>query len=322
MMARLGPRARKVLRYAITALVVAAVAVLFARALSDNWAEVVEADLGFHPLYLAATVVFALAVPVSGLLWGAIVNRLAPDRHVGIREAIAVHCSSWLLKYIPGQVGSFLNKVVWGQRRGYSRTLMAVTFLYENIFLQIASIVPSVVIILVTVGVGVFQQNPVALALPLLALVPLILVLHPGIFRRLLDLATRRLLKQPIPPEYTLRPAATATLLTGFVLPRIINGIGFVWIAATVAEVGPGDWLYLAAAYTLAGAIGILAVFVPSGLGVREAVVFVLLVAIGIPAGQAVIISLLARLLSTVADGLIALIYAGLRLSLRKDDVS
>jgi uncharacterized membrane protein YbhN (UPF0104 family) len=71
-------------------------------------------------------------------------------------------------------------------------------------------------------------------------------------------------------------------------------------------------WLPLAAAYVLGGAIGILAVFVPSGLGVREAVVFAFAVQMFTPA-QAVLLSLLARLLSTVADAVVAVIYLVLR---------
>ena len=56
---------------------------------------------------------------------------------------MAVHSASWLLKYIPGQAGSLLNKLVWGKDKGFSRTLIVITFIYENIFLQLASIIPS-----------------------------------------------------------------------------------------------------------------------------------------------------------------------------------
>jgi glycosyltransferase 2 family protein len=232
---------------------------------------------------------------------------------------MAVHSASWLLKYIPGQVGSLLNKVIWGQKRGLSRTLVVITFIYENVFLQIASIVPSVVILLATLGVALFEANPVTLLLPLLALIPLAVVLVRPLFHRVLDFATKRILKQRLPEEYFLRTSSTLILLLEFLIPRILNAFGFVLVALAVTDVDPALWPLFGAAYVLAGAIGILAVFVPSGLGVREAVIFACLFAAGIPAGTAALISILSRLISTVADAVIALGYLGLRFSLRKD---
>jgi len=316
---KLTPGGRKAIRYVGTAVILLVVGYLFYRALAENWTQVQEQHLGFTWLYVAAVVIFAIAVPVSGLLWGQIVNRLSPGPRAGIRESMAVHSASWLLKYIPGQVGSLVNKVAWGQKKGLSRTLMIITFIYENVFLQLASIIPSVVIILLTVGIVVFEGNPVTLLLPLLALVPLIAVLDRRIFHRLMSLAANRILKQPLPEEYFLRTKFTALYLAEFVIPRIINGAGFVLIAAAIMDVPPSLWLYFGAAYVLAGAIGILAVFVPSGLGVREGVIVAVLLAVNIEPAQAVILALLSRLLSTIGDALVALIYGGLRLSLAKD---
>jgi len=318
-MRKLSPGVRKAIRYVATAVILIAVAVLFYRALAENWTQVQAQNLHFNWYMVGAVVIFAVAVPVSGLLWGQIVNKLSPDIKVGAREAMAVHSSSWLLKYIPGQIGSVMNKVLWGQKRGISRTLVIITFIYENVFLQIASIVPAVLILLATVGVSVFQNNVVAILLPLLALLPLIAVLDRRIFHRVLSFATKRVLKQGLPEEYFLPRRTTLLYLAEFVIPRILNGIGFVFVGLAFMDVPPSQWLLFGATYALAGAIGILAVFVPSGLGVREAVIAACLLAAGIPPAQAVIMSLLSRLLSTVADGLIALIYGGLRLSLRKD---
>ena len=65
---------------------------------------------------------------------------------------MSLQCASWLLKYIPGQVGAVVNKVLWAGKKGVSRSLVIVTFIYENVFLQLASIVPSVAILLVSLG--------------------------------------------------------------------------------------------------------------------------------------------------------------------------
>lgn len=313
----LTPGWRRVIRYGATGLILGAVGVLFWRALAENWAEVESQNLRFTWPMAAAVVVFAIAVPVSGLLWGQIVNQLSPNTRVSSREAMAVHSASWLLKYIPGQVGSLLNKVLWGQRKGISRTLILISFIYENVFLQLASIIPSVAILLVGLGVAVFQSNVLTVVLPLLAVIPLIAVLNRRFFHALMSFASRRFTKQELPPEFFLPTRSTILYLVEFLLPRVINGAGFVLVAASFLDVPVEHWLPLAAAYVLAGAIGILAVFVPSGLGVREAVVFLFALQYMTPA-QAVLLSLLARLLSTIADAVVAVFYLGLRVSIKR----
>ena len=147
----------------------------------------------------------------SGLLWGAMVASLGKV-HVGARSRrSAVHCASWLLKYVPGQVGSVANKVVWSTERGISRTLVIISFVYENVFLLLGSIVPSVVIL---VFADAFSRDRrrrrgVGSCLPLLvAVVPLLLVMDRRLFHRGVNLVGRRALKRDVPPEYFLPPCA------------------------------------------------------------------------------------------------------------------
>lgn len=303
---------RRWVRVTIQVIVIGAVAVLFAVALVDNWSAVAERGLALSWWHVIATILFAVAVPISGLLWGAIVGRM-DHRRIPALDAMAVHCSSWLLKYIPGQVGSVINKVQWGSRNGHSRTVMLLSFIYENLFLQVASIVPSVVILLVALGTQFVGSNLLWSIVVFVCLVLVIVALSPAVLRPVLGFAARRMLKSELPKEYVLGSGDVAAFSLAFTVPRIVNGVGFILIAGTVATVTPADWLPLAAAYTLAGALGILAVFVPSGLGVREAVLYACLVGLGFDAGQAVLMSVLARLASTIGDAVVAAMYAGLR---------
>lgn len=311
-------RWRPVARAAVTVVVLVAVGWLFWRALSENWEQVRAHDLSPNWLMALAVVIFAAAVPVSGLLWGAILNRLSEGYRVGAGEAISVHSASWLLKYIPGQVGSVLNKVIWAGRRGVSRALVLITVIYENVFLQVASIVPSLAVLALTVGVQFFGNNAATVLLPLVVVVPLLIVFHPRLFRAIVGFLGKKILKAPLPAEYFLRTSDTVRFVAGFTVPRIINGVGFVIVAASFMDVPPEAWLPLAAAYVLAGAVGILAVFVPSGLGVREAVIFVFALAYLTPA-QAVILAVLSRLLSTLADVVVAAYYVILKFTVGKE---
>lgn len=310
--------AKRVLRWVVTLAVVGVVGWLFARSLAANWEQVREQHLGFSWWWVLATACFAGAVALTGIAWGRIIRWLDPSAQVPAREAIAVQCLSWVLKYIPGQIGSVTNKVLWAGRKGISRTLVLISFLYENIFLQIASIVPAVVILLLSLGPSLFGANATLLLAPLAVLIPAAVVLYPPAFHALIALPARKLLKAEVPRDYFLSAPRTVLSLGEFLLPRLLNGIGFVIIAATVSDITSEHWLPFIAAYALAGAIGILAILVPSGLGVREAVIVVVLSQY-VPTSEAIVISLLARLLATLGDALVALLYVTVRQTLPKE---
>lgn len=309
---------RRLLRWSVTIVVVGVVGWLFARSLIDNWEAVQARDLGFSWWWVVSTVVFALAIPVTGIAWARIVRWLDPTAEINLREAVAVQSLSWILKYIPGQVGSVTNKILWAGRKGISRTLVAISFLYENIFLQLASIVPAVVILLLSIGPAVFGSNATLMLAPLAVLIPGAVLLYAPAFRALINVPARKILKRSVPREYFLSGPRVLASSVEFVLPRIVNGVGFVILAHTISDITPAQWLPFAAAYALAGAIGILAILVPSGLGVREAVI-VLVLSQYISTPEAVIISLLARLLATVGDAVVALIYLIIRRTLPKE---
>lgn len=309
---------RRALRWGIAVLIIGVIAYFFAAALWDNWDEVAAAQLAFDWLWLVAVASFAVAVPLTGLLWARILRSLSPQAQISKTEAIVLQCASWLLKYIPGQVGAVVNKVVWAGKKGVSRSLVIVTFIYENVFLQLASIIPSAAILLVSLGGGFFGDNATILILPLLILIPLSLVAYKPFFHRIVNLPARRLLKQDLPAEYFLSTSRALRSAVEFIGPRVLNGFGFVVLASTISMVPPNFWLPFGAAYVLAGAIGILAFFVPSGLGVREAII-VLVLSQYIPTSEAIVISLLARLLSTIGDAVVALIYVGLRRTIPKE---
>lgn len=302
------------MRTAIATVIIGIVAYFFGTALADNWDSLREEDLSLGWWAVVATAMFVLAVAVSGLLWGRIIHRL-DDQPVTATESIRVHFASWVLKYVPGQVGSVVNKLLWGQKRGSSRVLVLISVVYENAFMLLGSTIPMLAILVIARGDEVEISGTVWLVLA--AMVPLALTTHPAVFHRVVSLLGRRLLKAEVPREYFLPFGPTLGYQTAFLIPRAINGVGIVVIAAALADAGPESWVPLGAAYAIAGAAGLLAVFVPSGLGVREAV-FVLFAAPYVGVEMAIITALVARLLATIGDAAIAGVYGTLTLLSKK----
>ncbi|WP_062077290.1 lysylphosphatidylglycerol synthase domain-containing protein [Demequina globuliformis] len=299
-------------RTAIAVAVIAAVAWFFGVTLASNWESLQAADLSLGWWAPLATIAFVLAVAVSGALWGGVVHRLTGAR-IGPQEAIRAHNRAWLLKYIPGQVGFVASKVVWGRERGLSRLKVLLSVVYENAFLLIGSTVPTLAILLLARGGETAVSATVWIAVA--AMVPLAVAMHPGVLSRVISVLGRRTLgratagaRREVPRDELLSTPVALGYQLAFLAPRVINGVGVVIISVALADAAPESWIPLAAAYALAGAIGILAVFVPSGLGVRESV-FVLFAAPYLGADMAIIVALAARVLATFADILIAGIY-------------
>lgn len=293
-------------RSAITLGVVGVTVYFFAKALSRNWEQVREISLVPNVQSVIGIMLFVLSVVISGLLWRKVLNALVPSKNVSRFDAVRIHIASWLLKYIPGQAGSYINKLAWATSRGYSKKALTNSFIYENALLLFASIVLSVPIVVFSLGEQ--ASADLTLFVPLLVVLPLLVILHRGIFYGLVSAAYKKLRKQEISKELFLKSSEVAGLLFQYLAPRVAIGAGFVFIANSLVPVEASDYIPLAAIYILAGAVGLLAVFVPSGLGVREAVIVLLASAYMSPA-QAVVVAVAARFYATIADLLLAGIY-------------
>jgi len=308
--------AKRLLRGTAGAAVIALVGFFFWKALRDNWDKICEIDLSIGWWTAGTVTLFVLAVAVSGILWGRIMTRL-DGCAVPPLEAIRVQFASWLLKYIPGHVGLVVNKLLWAKGRGTSRLLLVLSVVYENAFLLIVSVVPMVPLLLAWQalgGEGLSLSSTVWVGLAVL--VPVLVVTHRRVFSLTVNALARRTLGRTVPEKHFLSFGESLLFQAGFLVPRVLNGVGICLIASALSDAGPGSWVPLTAAYALAGALGILAVVVPSGLGVRESV-FVFFAAQYMPLEQAIVVSLAARILSTVGDAVIAVVYAGLRLGTR-----
>jgi uncharacterized membrane protein YbhN (UPF0104 family) len=88
-----------------------------------------------------------------------------------------------------------------------------------------------------------------------------------------------------------------------------IGGVGFYLFVDAVYPVAPQYILFLTGALAISSTLGLIAIFAPSGLGVREgALVYLLLLMV--PPPVAVIISILTRIWMTLIEiGLIGMVY-------------
>lgn len=290
--------------------VIALTVFFFAKSLQKNWDNLQGVSLTPDLLTILAIILFVLSIVSSGILWGKIAEQLTKTK-IHTAEATQVHLASWLLKYVPGQAGSLLNKLAWSKKRGVDGKKVTASFIYENVFLLLASTVPTIPVLLISIG-NKFKDND-TLFLPLLISIPfVVIVLSPWFFTKVINWLFKLAKKQKLAQEEMLSGKDNIKFFLLFIIPRIINGTAFVFIAESLINISASQYLAFGSLYVLAGIVGVLAVFVPSGLGVREAVI-VLFASAYIPSEQAVLLALVSRFYATVADVLVAVVYLWLK---------
>jgi glycosyltransferase 2 family protein len=297
------------LRIVVSLIAILVVAYFITNSLIVNWQKLQDVTINFGLLSVVSIICFVGSVITTGVLWGSLLRRLSGEP-ISHKDSIRVQIASWLLKYIPGQVGSFTGKLAWGADKGFSKKTITVSFIYENVMLVIASTIPTLPI-LAFVFLGHLNSPSLALFLPFILAVPLIVLIWQPIFYRVINLAMRLIGKMPLEKEFFLNDLELLAQFFKFLLPRVLLALGFIAIAESVTDVSLSMYLGLGAAYVLAGVIGILVLFVPSGLGVREGII-ILLLRVYFPFEIAFVIAALARLYATVADIILAVIYLGL----------
>lgn len=298
---------KKLLKITFSVLVIVTLGYMFATRLSNSWESVNETiNFQFNALSVLAVLLFALAVVVSGVLWRLVLKEIASDdkKMMSKLESTRVHIGAWLLKYVPGQVGSAVYKISWGTKKGFNKTDVAMSFVYENLFLTIISLLPTSIILLLF-GNLEFGVDLILLVIFISSI--LLLFSHP-IMRKFVSITAKRF---SIDPKIIklIKTSKVIELSVLYSIPRIINGLGFVVVASSVMTINLADIVPLVAAYTLAGIIGIYAIFVPSGLGVREAMIVVFATGL-IGAEEAIILAILARFYATITDGFLAVYYS------------
>ncbi len=91
-----------------------------------------------------------------------------------------------------------------------------------------------------------------------------------------------------------------------FIINWFIVGLGFYMLTNSIYHLPVSEMLYTGGIYGLAAIIGILSIFAPSGIGVREGIL-ILGLSLVMPQEYAVIISVVSRLWSTIAELLLVM---------------
>ncbi|MGH9113638.1 MAG: lysylphosphatidylglycerol synthase transmembrane domain-containing protein [Acidimicrobiales bacterium] len=260
-------------------------------AMTSQWSEVRDQIAGAALGWLVGAVV-AAAAAVTWIAWcwrdalGLLGHR--PSR----RRVIAWYYSGEIGKYVPGGVWPVVGRGELARRGGVPASRA-----YPSVALSLAALYLAglgLATVLVPLDLANQSESPAALAL--LALVPLgLAALHPAVLTRARDLVVRltgRGVDVPLPSW-----RATVGLVARYV-PAWLAIWAATWLVARALAPDPSV-LRIGIATTLSWAAGFVAVPVPAGAGIREAV---FVASAGMPGGVAATVAVASRLVFLLVD--------------------
>src|SRR3954447_26108373 len=260
-----GSRARRIGGLAAGLLIVAFLTVSVVR----GWSVVSAFDWHVDPL----GVVGALAVLCSFLLlngagYVAILERVSGHR-LPRGRMLGTWARSILARYVPGNVLMVAGRVVLGREAGASgRSSLAAT-VYEHAL-------PVGLSACAAAGLLVFGNLGQDDWIWIVAVVPLGLVLlHPRLFGPGANWLLRRLGRPPL--DNLLSGREVLAFGGWYALTLTVLGLGVWWLVHALVGPRAGGPLFVGAGFLLAFVVSMLAFIFPSGLGVREGVLALVL---------------------------------------------
>ena len=263
-------------------------------ALWRGWSQATDYDWTLEPSLLVAGIgvllVFYLA---SGLGYVAVIRALGAES-VPPHRTLAIWAVSLLGRYVPGNALMVLGRMELGKDRGVSRRVSLAATVYEQAFGLGLAAIGAAVYLARHSGVVPDAARWIVVVVPLG-----LVVLHPRIFgpvsTRLLALARR-------PPLAKLIPARlVGALILWYALTATLLALG-VWllVRSAVGDISGGP-VEVGGAFLLAFVLSMLVFIFPSGLGVRDGV-FAAALAVSIPTGAAIAVSVGVRLVLTLVE--------------------
>jgi hypothetical protein len=279
------------------AFTVAVVAFCAAYASRLDWAKL--AGLKINPLYMSISLAAGVCyLFLSAHIWIRMLFRLNPSVRASW-NLLAVYAKSWMGRYIPGKVVWIAGKIHFASSYGIPVSQLGVTSFLEAGVQMATQLIISLAIVLVD---GHFSVLPGSIRiLILVAIVGLVVALTPPVFNLLTTLFFR-LARRKV--EHNLRVTWRAIgEMTGlYSLGYVLLGVTYFFsLKSFIPDLSSSLFAFTTAGISIAGTMGILALFAPSGLGVREGFI-VLFLSLAIPVEHAVVSAIVLRITALLMD--------------------
>jgi len=258
-------------------------------------------ELHFNWFYILVATVFGLIFRYFGVyIWCVIIRTLGSASLPPFLLMSYIYAKAWMGRYIPGTVPWIASKIYMASNQGISKSRLTVSSILEG-GMQVVSIT---IISLLLLGFD-SRTNVLPTGLKIFMVffgLCLLIIISPPVFNRFMRLAHLVFKKGEPGQELRINRRATVISFILYAINGIISGVSYFYITKSIEpNTSYSMLLYLIGSFNLAGALGMAAPFVPSGLGVRDGAQLVLLSAV-FPKEVALLVTVFSRLWSVVVD--------------------
>jgi glycosyltransferase 2 family protein len=284
--------------------IVSAIFIFLGKMVWEQWAQLQESSFTFEPVSLIlSTLIFAFSYFIHVWAWYLITLKLGIA--IPFRETMESWFYSQLGKYLPGKIWLVLGRFHLYESKGKSKKGIWLALYFELVIV----IVAGGLIFLASIASferarPYFGETTGWLLFPFLLAMAF---LHPRVLQEVINWILRRFKQEAI--FLSISYPDVLWILSVCILSWLAGGIGFYLFIQSVFPVSSDQILFLTGALAFSNTLGMIALFAPSGLGVREGSLVYILSGV-MPGPVAVIISVLTRIWMTLIEiGLIGVIY-------------
>lgn len=312
-----GPQSanRKVVGWLTQSVIVALIAYYLVQSVWVNWSQIRSHAWHLHYGWLLSSVVVLVgSMMVMALGWHAALRELGAPLSPWHAQRIWIVTN--FLKYLPGKVWLVIARILHCQRHGIPKVVTLTSFAYEYVLFMASGILVAACTVPFWLQRG--EARPYGWTL---LLVPATLIgFHPAIFGPLLNRALKLVKRPPLARQIPFPRLLLLLLL--FSGAWLLFGLAFCLLVTAVQPMPLAAWPTLGGAFVASWVLGLLVIFTPGGLGVREGMLIMVLSSLGLgylPAasarGVAVVLALGSRLWMVLSE----VVALGLALAFIRD---
>ncbi len=250
-------------------------------------------EVRLWPLGLAVGA-YPVALALAVYAWGQIVRHLGGE--LSFPQHFRIYALTLVAARLPGAPWHIAGRAALYKSLGISRRIILLASGLELVMVISAGAVTGLLILPLT------QQNQQWLwVVLLLAAIAGIVIVHPSVIRRVLQLLGRE------DTEVKLSGRRLLLVLAVYVLDWAVGGVILYTLILTIYRLPLNQILWVIGAWGLSGATASIVLVVPSGLGVREITLSFLLGLI-VPQGIAPLVAVLARIFFTAIELVMSLV--------------
>lgn len=262
------------------------------RGLFFSWKEVESYSWQFHPLWLFLSFLTLLFYSCCSVKpWLAFLYKFG--KKLSYREGFVIFYLSQLGRYFPFKLWLLLGRIYLCEKAGIGKAETLFSSLLELSFLVLSGSLISLCS-LPFVRAEIFRFFPIFLIALFFGIFTI-----PFFWRKIFHFVSKKILRAEISFEFSafqfLRFLFTYLLLWCFC------GLAFFLFVKSLSPISWSKFPAMMGIYASAWTVGFLSVITPSGLGVREGMLSLLLAAY-LPTSTATLVALLSRIWSTTAE--------------------